>query len=468
MNIQEQIRDLEATRAAKAARMEAIMVKTMEEARTTDEAEAEEFDTLESEIKTIDLDLARLKRVEALNVQKGTARVVDQAAGTNAAAASASRSRTGDGHIVIKSGEQEDKFQGQSFTRLVIAKTLAQLEGLSASAIAQHRWGKSNPSLAAILKANEVAGGGSGSGEWGAELVQIDGRFRGDFISYLAGMTVFDKLALREVPENVTISGQEGIGTGYWVGQSKAIPATAQDFMAVTLTSLDVAALAVISLKLMRESSPSAEMLVRDALVEACSQRIDTTFLSDVAAVSGVSPAGLLRAVSAFSSDGIDGDGVRADIKQLYAPFISAKNASGLTFVMNPALAKSIQLLRNALGQAEFTGISQNGGTLEGDPVVTGDNVNANHLILLKPTDIYKIGDRGIQVSMSRDATIEMNSVPAGASDTPAASANTPVSMFQTESVAIKIVRPLNYAKRRSHVTQYIDDANYGAADTAA
>lgn len=464
--IAEQIRDLEATRAAKAARMEEIMAKAMEEDRTTDEAEAEEFDTLEAEIKTIDDDMTRLKRVEALNVQKG--RVVDPTAGAAPEKAAQARSRTDDGHIVIKSNVQEDKFPGQSFVRLVIAKTLAQLEGVSASGIAQHRWGKSNPVLAQILKANEVAGGGSGSGEWGSELVQADARFTGDFISYLASMTVYDQLALREIPENVTIRGQDGIATGYWVGQSKAIPVSAQDFNEVTLTSLDVGAISVISLKLMRESSPSAEMLVRDGLIEAIAQRIDTTFLGNAAEVSGVSPAGMLRSVSAFSSDGIDGDGLRADIKQLYAPFISAKNASGLTFVCNKSLAKSIQLMRNALGQAEFTGVTQNGGTLEGDPLVTGDNVNANHLLLLKPSDIYKIGDRGITVSMSRDATIEMNSVPAGASDTPTASSNTLVSMFQTESVALKVVRPLSFAKRRTHVVQYIDDANYGSADTAA
>jgi hypothetical protein len=58
------------------------------------------------------------------------------------------------------------------------------------------------------------------------------------------------------------------------------------------------------------------------------------------------------------------------------------------------------------------------GGTLEGDPIHTGDNVGSDssgtNLILLKPSDIYKIGDMGIEVSLSRDATIEQATDPTG------------------------------------------------------
>ena len=35
------------------------------------------------------------------------------------------------------------------------------------------------------------------------------------------------------------------------------------------------------------------------------------------------------------------------------------------------------------------------------------------------------------------------------------------VSMFQTDSVALKLVRAINWAKRRSNVVQYIKDAAY-------
>jgi hypothetical protein len=65
-------------------------------------------------------------------------------------------------------------------------------------------------------------------------------------------------------------------------------------------------------------------------------------------------------------------------------------------------------------------------------------------------------------VSVSREATIEMNDAAAGASDTPVAMASHAVSMYQTESTAIKVVRSINYAKRRTGVVQYIDNVEYG------
>ena len=39
---------------------------------------------------------------------------------------------------------------------------------------------KNSIDIVAFIKANEVAGGGTGSGEWGAELVAMDGRYTGD------------------------------------------------------------------------------------------------------------------------------------------------------------------------------------------------------------------------------------------------------------------------------------------------
>jgi hypothetical protein len=99
--------------------------------------------------------------------------------------------------------------------------------------------------------------------------------------------------------------------------------------------------------------------------------------------------------------------------------------------------------------------------------VYTGDNVPANAFIMMKPSDIWRIGDSGVQVSISNVATIEQDDSPQGASDTPTAASATLMSMYQTESTAIKVVRSVNFAKRRSHAVQYIDNADYGSSDTS-
>lgn len=446
MNLKEMIE----ARSTKNARLKELIDLRTAESRGFSEDEGAEFDALTDEVKSLDDDIRVAKYHQS-----------------NAAAATPVSKEYGKGQtILVKKEDPEEKFQGQSMTRMFIAKALSFIEMrngnfVSPGQVAEARWGKSHPKLVQYIKAG-VAGGGTGSGEWGAELAQSDTRYMGDFLQYLYGQTVFDRLALREVPGRVHIKGQDGAATGYWTGESKAIHVSKPDFSDVELTPLKVGAIAVCSKDLVRSSSPSAEMLIRDSLVQAISQRVDATFLSTTAASNGVSPAGLLNGVTAVTASGIDADALRSDIQRLYHPFILAKNASGLTLVTNPALAKAISLMTNALGQTEFPGLTQNGGTLLGDPVVTGDNVGAGDLILLKPSDIWKIGDGGVEVSMSDQATIEQDSAAQGASDTPTAASATLMSMWQTESIAFKVVRSMNYQKRRTGVVQFIGNANYG------
>lgn len=450
--IQDQVKDLRNTRAHKAAEMEEVAKKAIEEGRSMDQAEAEQFDTLESEIKQLDADLKRYEKLESLNVQRAAPvqqRTVESDPPTR-------------GPTIIVNKEADEKFKGQAFTRIVIAKALGRLEDVSPVVIAEKRWGKSNPLLVEVVKA-AVQGGSATNSTWGHELVTADSRFTGDFIEFLYSRTVFDQLAFREIPANVTIKGQDGAATGYWTGENNPIKVSKADFSTVNLSPLKVAALAVVSNELLRDSSPAAEQLVRDSLAEASAQRIDTTLFSTSAAVSGESPAGLLASpLTPIPATGLDADSVYDGIRSLYAAFITAKNASGLVYVMNPARAKAISLIRNALGQKEFPDLSAMGGTLDGDPVVTGDNVNEAHVILLKPSDIYKIGDGGIEVSISRDATLEQADDPTGKTDDGTAMSKNMTSMFQTESTAIKVVRSINFAKRRNSAVAYVGDASWG------
>jgi hypothetical protein len=454
----DQIKDLENTRAAKAARMEEVMQKSLDEGRSMEDSEAEEFDNLEAEIKQIDEDHLRCTKLLKMQGQKATP--VTESPRNNLEKAT----HTNKGPMIITAPkERDDEFEGQSFTRKAIAKIIAKQEGCMPWQVAEQRWGKSNPKLVEVMKA-AVPGHAGGSGEPGSELAASDSRYVGDFVTFLYSQTVYNQLPLREVPANVRIKGQDGAATGYWVGESKSIPFSRADFSDIELKYKKVAALTSVSNELLRESSPSAEMLIRDALVQAAAQRVDTTFISNANGVAGVSPAGILNNISATTSAGSDTEGLLNDIKELRQRFITAKNSGGLWWVMNPGLASSIGLLRNALGQKDFTEINENGGRLEGNPVVVGHNVNANYLVLLKPSDIWRIGMGGVEVTMSEHATIEQDNAPQGAQDTPVALSANPVSMFQTESTAIKVVMSIDFARRRESAVAWISDADYGGA----
>ena len=453
MNLKEMIE----ARATKNARLKELIDARTAESRAFSDEEGAEFDTLTDEVKALDDDI-RVAKYHATN---------------SAAAQPVDVKRFGGGGgptILVKKEDPDDQFKGQSYTRMLIAKALSfqamrQGEFVSPAEIAAARWGKSHPKFAQFMRTKAgVAGAGTGSGEWGAELTQADQRYTGDFIEYLYSQTIYDRLPLRPVPGRVHIKGQDGAATGYWVGESKGIPVSKADYSDVELSPLKVGAIAVCSKEWIRDASPAGEMLVRDAIVQASSQRVDTTFLSTSAASAGVSPAGLLNGVTAVTSSGGDADALRSDFQELVAPFIANKNSLGLQIVTTPSLGMSIGMMVNALGQTEFPGLSENGGTLFNKPVLTGDNVGPGDLILLKPSDIWKIDDRGFEVSMTDQATIEQDSAPQGASDTPVAASATLMSLWQTESIGFKVVRSINFQKRRSHAVQFIGDAGYGTA----
>jgi hypothetical protein len=459
MNVAEEITAFRLKRRALIERREAIVNAVMGEHRTRTAEEISEDEDIEAKVESIDAHLKYLDKREADDL--GTGKAVSMTRGP----------------LILerKHSDADPAFQGQMFVRKAIATALAKLEDYARPAhqIAQERWGKQCPMLVKVIKSGVksdrivtkagVPGGGDGSGEWGAELVQMDGRYMGDFLEYLWAITVFDRLTLRAVPANVTIKGQDGASTAFWVGQSKSIPATTGDFSAVSLTPLKVAALTSCSNELLRDSSPAAEQLIRDSLAQASAERVDLTFLSTAPAVAGVSPAGILNGVTALGSNGQDGAAVREDLRELYAPFINANiPTTGLALVMHPNLAASLSLMPNALGLDEFPDITPEGGTLRSIQVVTGSNVGQTHMIMLKPAEIWKIGDSGIEITLSREATIEQDSAPTGASDTPTAATATLVSMFGTESTAFKVVRSINWQKRRAQAAQWMSDALYG------
>ena len=126
-SIADQIKDLQAARAAKAGEASDVLQKGIDGDRSTTEDESELFDALDLEIKQIDEDLKRLNRMQVLNGQ--SAKEVTPEAGQSKAAASESR---GAPTIFVKSQDQDEKFEGQTFIRSVIAKALAKTDGVSA------------------------------------------------------------------------------------------------------------------------------------------------------------------------------------------------------------------------------------------------------------------------------------------------------------------------------------------------
>jgi HK97 family phage major capsid protein len=367
-----------------------------------------------------------------------------------------------------------DRWQGQSGTRMALCRVLSQLalkkDGRleSPAEIAAARYA-SRPELAQILAmtprqrvAADQAGFGAGSGEPGAELLQLDATFSGDFITFLYARTVWDRLSVRKIPADVRVKGQDGASTGYFVGESKAIPMTTASFSEVDLRPLKVAALAAFSREILQRSSPDIETLVADSLREALTQRVDTKAFSTDAASSGVSPAGLLQGLTGQASAGGNLASFLVDWAYMSGIMIAGKTSEGNVIVTTPGISEQIGLLRNEHGDFAFPGMDENGGTILGKKALTGHNIPSGNLLRINPSNIYEIGASGVQIDLSTDATLEFGTAPTATGDGPADQSENPVSLFQTDMVGIRLVRDFNYAYRRA---QAITTARITAAD---
>jgi HK97 family phage major capsid protein/HK97 family phage prohead protease len=466
MNILEQIENFRKQKADLHEKMTAIMTKAADEGRTLDESEVQDYDGCQAEMESIDKHLPRLEALQKSIDTKSVTRAQPVQGDSANDGANSRGPAPGNPNLVVRNTQKLEK--GVEFARF--AQCLAAAKGSlsDAYAIAQNRYPQ-NENVVNSIKA-AVAAGTTTDPTWAGPLLEYN-TLVSDFIDYLRPATILGKFglngipALNRIPFNVHIKGQTSGGAGYWVGQGKAKPLTSFAFNDIYLGWTKVANIAVLTEDLLRFSNPSADTLTRNALAAALIERLDIDFIDpNKAAVANVSPASITNGLTPIHASGTNANAVRADIARLWAPFIT-NNISPTTavYIMSPMTALKLSLMRNDLGQAEFPNITINGGTLEGIPVITSNyipTVTAGSLIILaNAEDIFLADDGTVTIDASREASLQMDSAPTMDSTTP--TGTQVVSMFQTNSVALRAERYINWMKRRAQAVAYLDQVEY-------
>jgi HK97 family phage major capsid protein/HK97 family phage prohead protease len=462
--IAEQIAAFEAKRLATAERMEALMAKAAEEDSTLDEAEEEEYDNLAAEVASVDKHLVRLRALERTQASKAAPVAGVQSVASGAAARSPS--------IVVTAGADTQP-KGLEFARYVRCLVLAKGDPMRANEIAKAHFPDASR-IHNVLKA-AVNAGTTTDATWAAPLVDYT-TLASEFIDFLRPQTIIGKFgvggvpSLRRIPFNVRMGRQTSGGSGYWVGEGKPKPLTKFDYEEVLLRWAKVANIAVLTEELVRFSNPSADMLVRQALADALRERLDIDFIDpDKAEVTNVSPASITNGVVGITASGTDADAVRADIQAIMGQFI-AYNLTPTTgvWIMSATNALALSLMQNALGQPAFPGITMNGGTFAGLPVITTEYMttvadsSGSPIVLVNADDVFLADDGQVVIDASREASLQMDDAPTNASNP--ATATSVVSMFQTNSVALRAERIINWKKRRAGAVAMIVAAAYNAA----
>ncbi len=453
MTIQEQVTQYENTRAAKVAARDSLMDKASSEGRTLDETESESFDNLDAEVRSIDDHLTRLNSVR-LDTEK---RAVPVNGATSSSTASDIRGgavvRTP--HITVR----PNTIPGLGFARYVMSLVAARGNRYEAAEYARQAFGDSGEEIAVMHRA-AVAPGTTVQATFAAPLVTTN--YINEFLELLRPATLLGRIpGLRHVPFNTSMPAQTAGGTYKWVGQGKMKPVTNAQYASVTLGFAKASGIIVLTEELVKLSTPSAQEAVRDEMIKGIQQFLDGQFVdATVAAVANVNPASITNGVAGTAASGTTGAAARTDVAARVAAFAAANyNLGGLVVLMSQSTAFTLGLAIHATtGEPAFPNLGINGGSLLGIPVVTSEAVGAQIIFVHAPS-ILIADEGGIEIDVSREASLQLDSVP---TDPPDAT-TVLTSLWQANLVGLRVERYITWGKARSTAVDRITGVAYVA-----
>jgi HK97 family phage major capsid protein/HK97 family phage prohead protease len=305
---------------------------------------------------------------------------------------------------------------------------------------------------------------------WAAELVQT--AFL-DMIETLIPMSVYPGLSNRGPKFTfgrngiISIPARSTATTvaGSFVGQGAPIPVRQGAFTATTLTVKKLGVITTFSREMAEHSTPQIEAVLRQAIIEDTSVAIDTILL-DATAASATRPAGLRNGVTGATATA--GGGLAAlvgDVKALAGSLITSSNGHlrDPVWIMNPIQVLSIQFQTNANGQFIFQDeIAQ--GRFRGYPLYQSTTVPSGTVLLIDAADFFSATGDTPTFNASDTATLHMDDTTplalsaTGAPNTVAAPIR---SLYQTDSLAIRMTMDMNWAMRRTGVVAFVSSVTW-------
>jgi HK97 family phage major capsid protein len=326
--------------------------------------------------------------------------------------------------------------EASTYLRAVIARSMGDIGKGGPVDYARTRWGVDSD-VVEVVKA-DVQGGELQAGSWGTSLANQ----AAVFLELVDAGSIIGKLpGLRRVPANTPYVAVTSGPTAYWRGQSKGVPCSTLGLTPGTLSPLSLGALIVVSNTLLESNDPKAEALIRDAMVKAIRHASDFSFVDQSnAGVPGVEPPSITNGVSGLTSTG----DLAGDIGLLLEGFGGDLQTSA--WIMSPSVAAQIVLSTGGVGLGADLGLR--GGQLLGLPAIVSSSSehtsSGGDLVLVDAARVVLI-DEGINVVKSNVATVEMSTLPTGATDTPVAMSQKMVSLYQDDATAFLATRRINW-----------------------
>lgn len=434
---------------------QAALVKAQDDAGTissSDDATADVIADAAADVEQKTAALAALQRLEVAMMAKA-APVVTDAPRVPAA--------------VAKKSEPKDMV-----VRALAVKVLSHIEKRAPMEILQTRYGADENVKAAydvVTKAASAPATTTTSG-WADTLVQTAVY---EFLDTLMPMSAYPRL--REAGGKFTF-GRNGIislparntGTsiaGSFVAQGAPIPVRQAAFTAATLTPKKMAVITTFTREIAEHSTPDLEAALRQAIQEDTAVAIDTILMDNTAA-STTRPAGLKNGVTGLTATSGGGfAALVADLKALVGALItgSGGNLRKPMFILNPVQALAISMTQNAGGDFPFAaGIER--GSIQGYPVILSTTVAAGTVFLVDAADFFSATGDEPRFDVSDQATLHMeDTTPAaiGAAGTPNVVAAPVRSLFQTDTIGLRMIMDLNWTMRRTGTVAFVTSVTW-------
>jgi len=327
-----------------------------------------------------------------------------------------------------RKAEPLPELPGNLFSRLVTAKVLASLYHVRLSEIIDRVWPDDILLRAASAPAQTTVSG------WAAELAR---KIIVDALSSMQTASSGARLLGRGLVLNMSGYGQVS-APGFVVGASNAgfvaenapIPVRQLAVSPATLLPYKLATIAVLTREMIE--SGNADRLITDALVRSCGPALDAALFDSNAATSA-RPAGLRNGIST-STPSASTDPFGAcfeDIATLVNAVSTVAGAGPVALICSP-------------GRALMARARISSGIEQSFLPIMPSNAVGNDLIAVAPEALVAAFSPDPEVESAESGTLHMDTAPVA----DPGSTGTHKSLFQTESIAIKVRWPVTWALR--------------------
>ena len=265
------------------------------------------------------------------------------------------------------------------------------------------------------------------------------------FVESLRSTSIFDRMltdgALRRIPLQTRVTSTTAAAIGTETAQTYPKPVSSITLGQSALERRKASTILVLSEEVVGNMSPAALAFIDAELRAAVSAGMNAGILSTVAA--GLTPT---------TSSGTDAAAVLADVAVLLGA-VGVKANSRPYLVTTSDVATQLLTMPDADGVQAFPGVTTQGGELCGIPLLVSDEIASATMMLLDASRCA--GDsETITLEEARHASLVMDTAPSqGAAQV--------VSMFQTNSRALKAERWYGFDLLDDTAAALIDTINY-------